>query len=685
MNGRNLQPELIRKLLDDCQIGFRTKVEPVLRKLAGLLRWGALALGVLVFGLVLFGHYDLAVSLSGRTEVIAIRSDGSEFANWSLPRSEFSPDPETQPVTGSFTVRLAEGTEARFIRPGRGPLTLNLAWRGNPSKHLSTGCPPGALRVGTFQQASGPEEPLCDSAAIIIPALPTDPPLVVSLRGDVTVGEEVRAGSGTQPVLMEATAVLYARHGGRIFDAVCRWGALASVCERFVANSIPLSAGDALHFRAGHDRASTAVGFFRLDPADYRSGLTFDIGAPQTSLEIHRLTGIEFEISESLFERITRSPLIQALNAMIVAFGLISVFLRLPETMRGSGGHGGGSTHHAACIALLLIVFAPAAQAQQALVRAGTVGQAMLRSRVDQCYAIMPQHVLGEETAANLVAPGRRLGDATLRRRIPAAPEEIALMSVRAIPDALCPPFEGLESLEGSLRQKAAAAIRLVRPDGSVERVPLIVQFIDVATFEVRPETGSVLAQGMSGGTVLLGDQPAGLLVDVEEGGQLGRVARLDRIFEHLAPYLGADLPRPAPLAKSTTGSIVAQIVRWTVEPLTTGNGADGLLDPSGAPWRVGGGGPAEIVLKMPPGRIIDVVEVDAGGLDDPPRTVEISVGRSDRGPWQSVALFAIEPGDHVRPRRLPPTRAAFVMIRATGVQPGMATLALAGIRLGGS
>ena len=76
-------------------------------------------------------------------------------------------------------------------------------------------------------------------------------------------------------------------------------------------------------------------------------------------------------------------------------------------------------------------------------------------------------------------------------------------------------------------------------------------------------------------------------------------------------------------------------------------------------------------------------IEVDAGKVPDPPRTLEVFAGSSERGPWRSLTAFALEAGDGVQVRRMPPIRAAFVLLRATGRQPGeRATLALTGVRL---
>lgn len=512
------------------------------------IRGTALALGALTFVLLTVGPYDRAVAVSGRSEVISIRSDGTNFAEWSFPSAEFWPDPDGAAESGEVSMRIMKDAEARFVRNGRGPLTLSFTAPGKAQRterpEADSVCLAGAARVGSARRASGQEMPFCDGATLTVAARPGDQPIVVSLRGAAAIGEEVRAGAGAQPILLDATVLLFVRHGRWLFAPVCTLLKLPSLCDRFVGMKLDVAAGDSLLFLPGNEKIPEATGFLRLDADDIHSGLLFDIAAPQASVEVRRLKGETFDITESVFDRIEKSPVIQALNTTLLALGLIWWFVRAPGAARG--GHPGQGPPGPASLMVLSLLAATPARAEQAMLRAGEIGQAILRSRADRCYAVTPRHVLADETAASLTAPGRRLGDADLLRRVPAAPEDVMLLSVRAIPTDLCPAFEGALFLDTLLRTRAAAVMRLVRPDGSYERLPLSVQAVDVETFEVRPEEGTMLAQGMSGGTILVGDQPAGMLVDVEDGGKLGRAARLDRVFERLAPYLGTDVARAA-------------------------------------------------------------------------------------------------------------------------------------------
>ncbi len=637
-----------------------------------LLRWFALLLGITIFVSLVFSHYERAVTVSGRTEVLAVRADGSDFSNWSLPDASLAQgsDPATVPP-GELTIDLADGASARFVRRGRGALSVSFV---SSTGSGSPACSGGARRVGTVSLGDADPVPLCDDARVRVGVRSGDAPLVLSLRGGIAIGEEVRAGAGAQPLLLDGSAQLLVRHGAP-FTALCRFDVLHNLCDRFVATRFDFSAGDTLAFRHAQ-RDAAATGFFRIDPEDSAGALRFDLAAADAALEVRRMKGDAFELSESLFDQIEKSPLLQTLNATLVALSLVWWFVRIPGEARG-----GQASVVALIAAAASLVCAQPAQAQQALLRAGETGQAMLRSRSDRCYAVTPRHVLGGETTATLVMERRALADADLLRLVPAAPETLAVLITRAVPIELCPAFTAAPSLDNVLRARTNAVLRLVRPDGSFDRMLLAVLSVDVETFEVRPQdSADVIMQGMSGGTVLIDDQPVGLLTDVRDEGRVGRVARLDRVFERLEPYLGAgfNVQSSPPKAVAGGGQAAITLVRWSAEPVSNANRADALLTGLGAPWRVSDDA-ADVVFRMGPERpVLSGVTIDASGVADPPRQVEVLLGSSEKGPWRSVANFALEPGDGLRVVAMPPTRAGFVLMRARQHQPDKSTMALA-------
>lgn len=396
----------------------------------------------------------------------------------------------------------------------------------------------------------------------------------------------------------------------------------------------------------------SGFGFIRIDPSESQSGMLFNLAAPAAAFQVIRMEGEAFTVRESVFDVIEKSPLMRTLNAVVVALGLAWYFRRLFKRTEERSGLG-------VMIAGLLLGVAVPARGQEALLRADDTGQALLRSRGDRCYAVTPAHVMGSETSALVTAPGRERGEGDLLRRIPAAPEPIALLSLRGIPLALCPAYEGIVALDALLRTRAGATLSLVRADGSIDRIPLVLSSIEAETLEVRTQTG-VLEQGISGGTVLVADQPAGLLVDVMEEGRTGRVARFDRIFERLAPHLSSALP--VSVLQAPAGSVPYEVLRSNASPVGPGNRVTSLLGDGPGPWRVPAGR-VEVVLKL--SAPVSGITLDLTGLDDPPGTVEVLGGRSERGPWQWLTSVTLEPGDTVQVRRFPVVNLSYLLLRA--------------------
>lgn len=628
-----------------------------------------MVLGAALLLALVVPRYDRALVLSGRTEVLAMRLDDAAFGDLHFDKAVLRADVDAPARQGRLQLDVTPGTTVRFVRSGRGVARITFAADPAAPAAPPGACTPGLRQVGAAA-LDGDGEPLCEGALVIVPLAAGGDPLVIGLSGGLMVGEEVSQGAGPRPILLDATASLLVKHGGWPFPQVCRLEMFEHLCDRFVASSVVLSPGNSVRADArarGHDAAvpvgqgAAGLGFIRIDPNEVQSGMMFNLAAPADAFEVTRMEGETFTVRESLFDVIEKSPLVRTLNTVVVALGAFWFFLRLGR----KGGEG-------AAVLLVLLGVAGPAWAQQAMLRAGDeVGQALLRSRGERCYAVTPQHVMGTETSALVTAPGRERGEGDVLRRIPAAPEPVALLTLRGLPTSVCPPFEGAVALDDLLRAHAEASLRLVRADGGVDRVPLQLASIDVETFEVRAVAGE-LEQGMSGGTVLVADQPAGLLVDVMDGGRTGRVARLDRIFERLAPHLTSTVPVSA--ARASVGNVPYEIVRSNGTPVAPANKVSSLQGDGPGPWRVAAEGRIELVIRV--SAPFSGVVLDVAGLLDPPAAVEVLGGRSERGPWQSLGSLALEPGDALQERRFPSVGLGFVLLRAYAPS-GRTTLAI--------
>ena len=634
-----------------------------------------LVVGVLLIS-VLFTPHDRAAVLTGRSEVLSVRVDGSSFGSWVLPAAEFRPDRDASAEHGQIGIEADAGTRVVFRRSGRGPLHIVFE-----APEGAAPCPGGDHRAGRVLRGTAEEAAFCDDASLVIP-LPADPelarrlpPIVLAVRGEMTVGEAVRPGGAHQPILLNGAVSVLVRPSGRQFRWLCSTAFTSHACERYEVTGTMLAAGDEASWTSD-GRHTPAIGFLRIDPSENAAGFSFDIAAAADALTVTRLRGETFQVEESVLDRMLRSPLAQSLGAIAATLGtIIGALIAVWHLKPGGAG------------ALILLVGAAApAHAQQVFVEALEQGQATLMARADRCQAVTLEHVVGRPdqadraTEATIIGPGRIPGDANVLRRIPSAPEPLVVLEVQGPATRECPRFAGAVPLDALLHAAPAGQLRMVRPDGGVVLVPLRVQAVDFDLFLVRFDRDPP-ARGMSGGTVLIEGRPAGLLADVDATTSLGRVARMDRVLERLAPWFAAApvaLPRAA--APATREGLPVRVLRWSVPPLRPQERAEGVLE--GRVWRVAADRPADLVLQLPEGGVLSGVSLDVTGLEDPPRAVEVLAAPAGAERWASVGVLALEPGDTTRRLAIAPRRAGLVMLRLVGAQSGQASMALAGVAL---
>lgn len=657
-------------------------------KRVGLVVAGTLAflLSALIF-LVATDDFDRAAMMTGRSEVINVRVPGGTFASWSFPSAELRSDPGLPVETGRLSIDLAPGASIRFRRQGRGSLEIDFeAPRG------AAECAEGGHLVGTGTMA-GRDLDLCDLAIARLRLGADAPPLTIAVQGEMIIGEAVRAGSVSQSILLEATVGLLIRPRGRALKLICNIPALETACERYEVAGATLSAGDEAEWRTRHQGAY-ATGFLRIDDPTSQLGFSFDVSASAEALRVTRLKGESFEVREGVYERVARAPITQAVLTLGgAAFGVASTLATLagwaagvisPRRWRWAFG----LFMLTLLTALLAMAVLSMASAQQVYLESREEGQAMLLSRGDRCHAVTLEHVAGRpdqedrSTMATLVGQSRRLGDGSLLRRIPSVPEPLVVFDVSGALAADCPRFIGPSSLDLLLRGAPEGQLRVMRRDGAFTHVPVTVQAVDFEVFLVR--IGSAAARGMSGGTVLIGGQPAGLLADVDPDTGVGRVARMDRILERLAPwFLAAGVSATAPASRpgqpgQATATVPLRVERWSVPPARPEERVEALL--TGGTWRVQGAGPATAVFALPEGTVLSAVAVSVSGLPDPPRTVEILLSPAGVERWSSAGVASLEPGDTSRQVSFAPRRARLLMLRLTGSIPGETSMALRGI-----
>jgi hypothetical protein len=369
-----------------------------------------------------------------------------------------------------------------------------------------------------------------------------------------------------------------------------------------------------------------------------------------------------------------------------------SIHLDRDRSARRRGRRRATRRRIAVWVGAVLLIAAPAqSDLSLAFVRSGEDGQAILLQRLSECYAVVPEHVLGGDDFAALTGAGSHtlLGDGDLLRtfgydlsvlRVSGALASRCGDSLRARPD-----------LEGSLARNAAAVIHSVLPDGSIVRRPSTVVDLDLVNFRIAPSHGSELFKGLSGSVVTIRDEPAGFLMQVDPETGQGIVLRYDRALETIRPFFGrASAERNAGgpgRATSATGSERRQtsardlataanggrVVSWSVEPVDGRHRAAHLIDAESGEattWLVEiARGPVEIAIDLPGEGVLAIagVELVATGVEPPerrPRDFELLVSTTEGGPWRPIGAGTFFAQDDRKTVSFAPTRARYVMLR---------------------
>lgn len=624
---------------------------------------------------LLFVPHDRAAIVSGRSEILSIQADDTQFSGWQLPFAELrTPNGKSLTLNAPTMVLADTGTLVMFRRLSRGPLQILFQAPLDASE-----CGDEGVRVGiVYAKPDDQEIILCDEHSIIVDFRQRREqqlsfPLVLPMRGKITVGKAITVGGGIQPVLLSAGVSVLVRPKGLLLRRLCETQFLMHACERYEVASSTLATGDEAVWvsQAGIEEA---IGFIRIDPSENASGFSFDIAAPAEALKITRLKGETFSIQESLFDRIVRSPLAQSLStlaALLGAFvGAIAVVWRFNLRL----------------FAAIFFIFSSGEglKAEQVHVSTPHHGQAILLSRGDRCYAVTLEHVVKfGEGGSNapwvmVVRPGRIFGEGRFLRAIPAFPESLVILDLEGSVSLNCPPFTGPEPLEALLRAGPQGQLRIIRPDGGVVFLPLQVSAVDFEMFQVRFD-GVTPTQGVSGGLVLIAGRSAGLLVDVEAETGLGRVMRFDRALERLAPWFTYGPPAtsrsPEPV---TRDGLTLRLLSWSAPLLEYESSPRNVGD--GGIWRVASEQPVEVIFALPEGATFSRVTIVVAGLPDPPRSVEVRVSPVGIERWTSLGWIVIEPGDIERHLMFAPRRGGLLKVRLLAPQPGKASMALRGV-----
>ena len=316
----------------------------------------------------------------------------------------------------------------------------------------------------------------------------------------------------------------------------------------------------------------------------------------------------------------------------------------------------------------------------QAHLQAGEHGQAVLLSRLNECYAVAPAHVVGSEIFATLTGASAEapIGDGDVLQTFG---YDLSVLRVTGDLARRCGgPIASVSGLDRILSRETRAAVSSVNADGSLSRRAVTVTDVGLLHLRIRPSGASdQLFKGLSGSPVLMGDQTIGLLMSVDAETGEGTVLRFDRAVETLRPFFGLAAASPTGTKQvarddrpGDPNGLALRVASWSAPPLNADSRAANLAM-ADAVWLTRPTGfPIEIVLELPgeQAHTVDSLRMLGSGIEPRTRLVrdfEIlvsSAAEAGRRGWLSVQSGTFFQNDTEKEIRFAPVRARRIMLR---------------------
>lgn len=240
------------------------------------------------------------------------------------------------------------------------------------------------------------------------------------------------------------------------------------------------------------------------------------------------------------------------------------------------------------------------AQAEPVLVEGEEFGQGVLRARSGECYAVVPEHVVGYGIGLGVMSPDRVRAPA---ERVTSLGDDIAVIRVQAGGRMTCGSgwYAGDDlgpRLHAAVAEGRQGTVLRVRETGGLGALAVRFTAMDDRFLEAAPLAADDEGfKGISGSRLLLEGAPVGMVLAVEDGVVLAYrqdalTHRLSRFFDAgvSSQLVPADLPveprNGVVLATARTAireepSAWSPVVRW----LSVGQSVELVGKVRGSPW----------------------------------------------------------------------------------------------------
>lgn len=227
-------------------------------------------------------------------------------------------------------------------------------------------------------------------------------------------------------------------------------------------------------------------------------------------------------------------------------------------------------------------IIAQALNVTQVHVDAGEVGQGFLLKRLNNCFLVTPEHVLGDEFFSSVITgtSKRSLGEA---ERLQVFGYDLSLSEVTGAAQKECvTAINSFEPIDDLLKTVTSLSVSSINADGSKSLTPVSLTDAGLVNLIVKPTSDMPLYKGLSGSLVFYNDTPVGMLQSVDSDTGEGSVLRIDRTIETIKPFFTTAISQPNAenaSASPENNTINYTVTEWSHPPLDSSYRVAHLFD----------------------------------------------------------------------------------------------------------
>lgn len=304
-----------------------------------------------------------------------------------------------------------------------------------------------------------------------------------------------------------------------------------------------------------------------------------------------------------------------------------------------------------------------------------THGQALLINYLDECYAIIPQHVIGNDIQISLRSSGGivKFSDGDV---IQSFNNDLSLSHIKGyIAKYYCNTkfTKKINNLDDFLKKDTLSMLVSINKDGSISRRKFIVSSVDPYYLWIRPFIlgEDDIVQGLSGSLLVINDKPAGVLLSTDQNTGEGRVLRYDRIMESISPFFSSPFYSEGQKDITRENILELEAIDWNNPSFSPELGANNLTDNNNSTyWNANiNSFPVDIVFgfKSKKVHVINYIKLSSENIENKncaPRVIEILSSNSLKDSWISVASFTYFPKENQKTINLNQIKSKKIKIR---------------------